>query len=138
MVHTGGMPDGPRELTPLGQLILRRMAELGMSQQQDLATRAGIANSTISRLLYVEQRRAHIPTLRRLAEALDIDPDGLTAFVYGDAANVHTDAALPPLAVEIGRMLAPDSPLPTEERDLLAALLDRVVAPSRPLMRRKS
>ncbi len=125
-----------KKVTPLGRLVLDRMAEIGMTQQNDLAARSGVANSTISRLLYTEQRRAHIPTLRRLAEGLDLDANALVAFVYdGDAA---VPGEVPhPLAAEITRMLAPDSPLPDEERALLVALLDRVVAPSRRLMRRK-
>ncbi len=124
-----------KELTPLGELILRRMAEIGMQRQNELAARSGIADSTISRLLHTEQRRAHIPTLRKLAEGLDLDANALVAFVY-DGDPTEPVAGPHPLAAEIARMLAADSPLPVGERDLLVVLLDRVVAPVRPLMRR--
>ncbi len=129
--------------TALGALLLNRMTELGMRYQADLVRQAAdlghkLSDSTVSRLLY-NDFHPDPPTLRALAAALDIDLTALVLYVYGiDGGEVRPalDGAHP-LAVEIGRMLAGDSPIPAADREMAATILDRVVEPYRPLMRRR-
>ncbi len=136
--HTGAMAAQPsRPMTPLGERVIARMAEIGMRTQRDLVARAEVGEATITRLLY-DHRRPKVETLRQVAVALDLPPDALLTVAYDDASvPLSTFPALPPLAAEIGRMLADDSPIAGEDRERLAAILDAVVAPYRRQMRKR-
>jgi transcriptional regulator with XRE-family HTH domain len=55
---------------------LRRLRERRALRQEDLAALAGIGKNTVNRL---EKNRTepHMTTIRKLAEALDVDPSEL-------------------------------------------------------------
>jgi transcriptional regulator with XRE-family HTH domain len=139
-----------REPTRLGRFILERMAAHGMQRQVDLVRASdqvaesvgadsGISDSTVSRLLYSDSYMPDRDTLVVLAATLQVDYRGLVLFVYEQSAGPPeaTSEPIPPLALEIGRMLAQTSPVPEERRKALEVLLGRVIDPERKYMRRR-
>jgi transcriptional regulator with XRE-family HTH domain len=124
------------QTTPAGQYLTRRMAEVGYKTKSDLADRAGVSRSTITRLYSNPEYRPDIHNMRRLAGALDVDPEVLVAAIYGESTPTEP-ADLHPLAAELGRMLADDSPLSVSGRALHELLIDRAMEPARAEMRGK-
>ncbi len=124
--HTCVVAD-KRELTDLGKAILNAMIAAGMRRQGQLADAAGVSQSTISRLLFFEQRSPNVETLRALATALGLPRDALLNVALGEPPPEGTEAPLHALAAEVGRLLAPDSPLPKREQELLAEMVDRML-----------
>ncbi|MER7280480.1 helix-turn-helix transcriptional regulator [Dactylosporangium sp. NPDC000244] len=120
--------------TPAGRYLTRRMNELGFKTKADLADRAGVSRSTITRLFSNADYRPDIHNMRRLAGALEVDPEVLVAAIYGEAAPAEP-AAIHPLAAELGRMLAEDSPLSVSTRALQEVLVDQVMEGGRREMR---
>lgn len=130
-LHNVGMgtPDQAREPSKLGWFILRRMAETRLSQS-GLATRAKVSPSTISRVLYGDQRITP-DVLQRIAVAVDLEPNVLVDMLYAKRPPPSTSNGPIPIAVEVDRMLGDDSPLDDATRDRLHEILDSVLAPYR-------
>jgi transcriptional regulator with XRE-family HTH domain len=106
----------------------------------EFARDAGVSPSAVSRWINRKER----PTprlLERIAPKMGTSPADLIRLAYPESAAealAELGAAVTevhPLAAEVARMLAPDSPVPAEDRQLLEALLERVVEPLRQYMR---
>ncbi len=130
-----------RTPTPLGDIILKRMADLGYRRQADLARAANLGPDVISRAI-TKPAKPEIPTLRALAATLALDPDTLIAFVHGSGDGLTgtpvraTTPTLDPDIAETNRLLRPDSPLTDDQRDELRAFLRRLNATYLPARRR--
>ncbi len=130
-----------RTPTPLGDIILKRMKDLGYRRQADLARAANLGPELISRAI-TKPLKPDIPTLRALAGALALDPNDLIAFVHRTDDERDTPAvrpttpALDPDIAETNRLLRPDSPLTDDQRDELRAFLRRLNASYLPARRR--
>ncbi|MGI5247576.1 helix-turn-helix domain-containing protein [Dactylosporangium sp. CA-139066] len=129
------MGDKNEPKTPAGHYLEARMKQVGLQRKLDLALAADVSPSTITRLFSVATYRPDVGNVRKLAAALQVSPDELMAGMAGEAAAAPEPPALPPLAAELGRMLADDSPLSERSRQALAALVDRVMDGSRREMR---
>lgn len=109
----------------------------------ELARRTDIDVTTIGRWI----RGAIRPkpeNLRALAPVLGVSYGELLTIAGYGAPTAPTEAAaipkarpLDPLAVELGRMLDPDSPLTDEDRELLRLVVNQVMEPKRKGMRRR-
>lgn len=128
------MGDDEEEKTPAGRYLKRRMAELGFQRKADLADTAGVSRSTITRLFSNADYRPDIDNLRKLATALEVEPDALTAEIYGEATPPKP-VQMHPLAAELARMLATGSPLAEEARSTLEAIVEVAVQSRRREMR---
>lgn len=101
--------------------------------QSDLAREAGVANSTVIRLLRSADSKPDLDTLRRVADALDANPRELLEAAYGrelveafGAASAASGWVPRPLRdVEI--LLAPDSPVSDRRRQRIWHALTSVV-----------
>lgn len=131
MTGTGTEPFGP---------WLRRY----MANQQppitpaELARRIDTSHTTIGRWLN-DQSQPSPANLRAMAPILGLTFGELLARAgYGaEASTVVDDTPADPLITEIGRMLAPDSPLGDDRRRELRSMLLLLVESHRPHMRRR-
>ncbi len=93
------MPKRIRTLSPLGRFIRKRMRELGIRHQKDVAEFIGMTEGGFTDLLYEEGRKPRDETLKRLA-----------AYLQVPLANVHA---------VLGRRTA----ITPEESDLMATAI---------------
>lgn len=135
------MTDDPA--ATFGQWLSRRMDDSRPPiDNAELGRRAGIAPSTVGRIRRGESR-ATPDTLRAMAPVLGVDyVDLMTLAGYGRPAGTLTSVIgqpgpRHPLAVELDRMLADDSPITPDRRRRLEALIDAVMDPERKTMRRR-
>lgn len=128
---------GRPPLSALGELLINRMGEVGMTRQRDLSIAAGVSPSSIHRVMFGTMRPG-VDVLHRIAQALDLNPDQLVKFVYGSRPGPGEPdrPTLHPRVAELQRMLDPESPLTDEDRKLLEILVDRIMDPHRRDMRR--
>jgi len=88
-----------------------------------------------------EDQRPTIRSLERAAPTLGKSITDIVSAAYPDRLPridpPLAPAQLHPLAYEVGRMLAPDSPLSTADRDALTAVFNRMLEPYRRDMRRR-
>ncbi len=136
-----------KEPTRLGRYVLSRMGELGLARQADLVRASGvdpdtgrtrISESTVSRIVLHPGYTPDRDTLVALAAALHLDPKALVLFVFdldGEPAPEYTPH---PRAVQIDRLLGPDSPLADDERQRLDGMLELLVEPLLRPTRRKT
>jgi transcriptional regulator with XRE-family HTH domain len=130
-----------RVATPLGQLLLKRGAELGLRKQVDLARECGVSESTAGRLLY-DQANFDRDTLKRVANALGLDVDAVVRLADGG----EVEAPVPvvevgfrsPEGAELDRMLNPRSPLTDKQRDEIRLFFETMADRYRTVMRRSS
>jgi transcriptional regulator with XRE-family HTH domain len=106
----------------------------------DFARAAGVHPSIVSRWLS-GQAVPTVRTLEKIAPHLRVNKNTLIAIAYPDA-SVEFDAvperpAPHPLALDVERMLADDSPVPDDERATLATLIEHMVAPYRRYLRKR-
>jgi transcriptional regulator with XRE-family HTH domain len=101
------------------------------------ARAAGTDPSVVLRWLSEEQRPT-IRSIERIAPVLGRSIQELVV-AYPDRlrAPEPEPAAIHPLAHELGRMLAGDSPIPEPDRQALERVLDRMLDPYRRVMRRR-
>jgi transcriptional regulator with XRE-family HTH domain len=119
-----GAPDTPGN--EFGRWLEEALYAAGYRSVRALGRESGVDPSLINRWV----SGATQPTasnLRKLAKPLRIDEAELFAVAFGENAS----DAPPPLALEVTRLLGPDSPLDDRERELLTELLNRVLAPYR-------
>lgn len=126
--------DTETPTTPAGRYLQQRMNDLGYKTKADLANAADVSPSTITRLFKRAEYRPDIDVMRRLARGLHVEHDDLVAAIYGETA-VAEPAVMHPLAAELARMLAVDSPLSDPSRQTVEVLVDRAIEPSRREMR---
>lgn len=123
-----------------GTWLTQRMIDCGHERASDLGRATGINPSLISRW----QQDKMVPgmsSLQKLAGPLRTPVQELAARAGHLAGQAPADSAEPerphPLVLDLARMLAEDSPLPDDEREVLATLVDRVIAPYRRHWRRR-
>lgn len=121
--------------------LLSDVIERYYESDSDLAASAGISPSTVSRLVS-GQATPSPATIRKLAPHMRTTEARLRAIVYRDEHPTELGADGPqlhPLAIDLGRMLASDSAVPSGERSTLETLVTAVMAPYRRYLRtRKS
>jgi transcriptional regulator with XRE-family HTH domain len=142
-----------RKEDPTFGQVLAESIELWYESDSDFARKANVSSSAVSRWV----AGAQVPrpeTIEKMApwvkdssgraypaaRLLAIAYPGFAAAASGRTAAT-TQAPLPvhPLARDVVRMLAPDSPLPAAKREALESLLDALVAPYRTYLgKRKS
>lgn len=135
-----------KEPTALGWWLLGEMDARHLSQTE-LSTRMGVAQATISRWIY-RDIRPDTDKLSQLADALGLDEaqradlfrragHSLASIQADEGPAVDVIRPMHPLAVEIQRMLADESPVGERDREMLETILDRVIEPYRKVMRRR-
>ena len=102
------------------------------------ARAAGTDPSVVLRWLSEEQRPT-IRSIERIAPVLGKSINELVRAAYPDRLSgpEPTSPAMHPLAHELARLLADDSPIPRADREALVTVLDRMLAPYRKLSRRR-
>jgi transcriptional regulator with XRE-family HTH domain len=102
------------------------------------ARAVGTDPSVVLRWLSGEQRPT-IRSIERIAPVLGRSINEIVVAAYPD--RVGGPAPAPPvshpLVHELGRILAPDSPVPEHDRVALEAVLDRMLDPYRKVLRRR-
>lgn len=128
--------------------VLVDSIERWYESDSDFARKAGISPSAVSR--YAAGGQVPKPdTIRRMAPWLRdakgraYSAEWLLTIAYPDVMGddgVPTEKlpAVHPLALEVTRLLAEDSPMPPETREILANLLDHLIAPYRRYLRRRA
>jgi transcriptional regulator with XRE-family HTH domain len=103
------------------------------------ARAVGTDPSVVLRWLSEEQRPT-IRSIEKIAPVLGKTINEMVLAAYPDRLGAGTQAVIPPLppiAYELGRMLAADSPIPEDDRRALETVIDRMLDPYRKLMRRR-
>jgi transcriptional regulator with XRE-family HTH domain len=102
------------------------------------ARAVGTDPSVVLRWLSDEQRPT-IRSIERIAPVLGKSINDLVRAAYPDRLGIAAPAsqAIHPLAHELGRLLADDSPIPRGDREALVTVLDRMLEPYRKLTRRR-
>lgn len=103
------------------------------------ARAVGTDPSVVLRWLSEEQRPT-IRSIERIAPVLGKTINEMVQAAYPDRLSGDSQAPVPqlhPLAYEVGRMLAADSPIPGVDRQALETVLERMLDPYRKLMRRR-
>ena len=85
------------------------------------------------------EQRPTISSIERIAPVLGRSITDMVTAAYPDRTGrrVPSQAQVHPLAHELGRILADDSPVPADEREALASVLDRILDPYRRDLRRR-
>jgi transcriptional regulator with XRE-family HTH domain len=123
-VYDVGAPDTPGN--EFGRWLEEALYAAGYRSVRALGRESGVDPSLINRWIKGETQPT-ATNLRKLARPLRIEEADVYAAAFGSEVGVP----LPPLALEVTRLLGPDSPLGDRERELLTELLDRVLAPYR-------
>lgn len=102
------------------------------------ARAVGTDPSVVLRWLSEEQRPT-IRSIERIAPVLGRSINELVLAAYPDRLSGPAPDAPPvhPLAHELARMLADDSPIPPADRQALETVLDRLLDPYRKVLRRR-
>ncbi len=122
-----------------GVYIRDAIQAAGFVTPTQFAREVGTDPSVVLRWISEEQR----PTIRsidRIAPVLGKTINEMVMAAYPDRLShqpTTPTAYLHPLAYELGRMLADDSPIPAAERQALASVLERMLQPYRRDMRRR-
>jgi len=118
-----GFPEYLREAIP----------RMGYQTPTDLAKAAGISPSVVLRWLKGETRPL-VPLLERVAPYLGAKLSTLVRIAYPEIDEelpIEELTPLHPLAAELQRRLGPQSSLSDDEQDILARIIDSVLAPYR-------
>ncbi|WP_189082357.1 helix-turn-helix domain-containing protein [Mangrovihabitans endophyticus] len=121
-----------------GTYLKEAIQAAGFPTPTHFARAVGTDPSVVLRWLSEEQR----PTIRsidRIAPVLGKSIQDLVRAAYPDRLTDHRPAtpAMHPLVGELARILADDSPVPAADREALATVLDRMLAPYRKVLRRR-
>jgi transcriptional regulator with XRE-family HTH domain len=102
------------------------------------ARAAGTDPSVVLRWLSGEQRPT-IRSIERIAPVLGRGINEIVVAAYPDRVGGPPPAppVTPAIVHELGRILAPDSPIPEADRKALEAVLDRMLDPYRKVLRRR-
>jgi hypothetical protein len=87
-----------------------------------------------------EEQRPTIRSIERIAPVLGRSINDLVRAAYPDrlgGADVTPASRLHPMAYDVGRILAEDSPVPADERQALERVLERLLEPYRRELRRR-
>jgi transcriptional regulator with XRE-family HTH domain len=127
--------------------VLASSIERWYESDSDFARKAGVSTSAVSRWVAGE----NVPTPNTIEKIAPYVRDSrgrpisairLTALAFPSLSEVRVQGQVVfepehPLARELARMLADDSPLPADRRENLEALLEALVAPYRIYMRKR-
>lgn len=123
----------PEPLPAFPEYLRQAIPGMGYQTPTEFARAAGISSSVVSRWLN-GQVRPDVPLLERVAPYLGAKLSTLVRIAYpeiDEGLPIEEAAPLHPLAAELQRRLGPQSNLPTDERDILARIVDSVLAPYR-------
>lgn len=127
-----------------GNYIRRAAANLGLERPADISRATGVTPSLLSKW-FRGMERPSMASLHKVAEGLRVPLVDLIVLT-GRASEADLDTATPqlpptfdahPLAVELNRMLADDSPLSAEQRGRLELVVDHSMDPYRGLLKRR-
>ena len=125
---------------PVGFGVYLRDAILaaGFQTPTHFAREVGTDPSVVLRWISGEQRPT-ISSIERIAPVLGHSITDMVTAAYPDRTGrpAPAPAQTHPLAYELGRILAEDSPVPADERRALASVLDRILDPYRRDLRRR-
>jgi transcriptional regulator with XRE-family HTH domain len=127
----------PRPAVGFGGYLKDAIHAAGFPTPTHFARAVGTDPSVVLRWLSEEQRPT-IRSIERIAPVLGKTINELVVAAYPDRVGVSAPAPqVPPLAQELARMLADDSPIPEPDRQALETVLDRMLDPYRKIMRRR-
>ncbi len=144
-----------KQPTEFGYHLLRLMSEAGV-RAADIARSANISGSTLTRYIYGGSKKPDSDTLGRIAQALvraqvahgvDVGdfPDAVEnrhndlLYAAGQRIGVAVDVApMHPFAVELNQMIGEGTPLSGEDVRFIETMFDRLVAPYRTKIRKRS
>ncbi len=133
------MSDVGRQPVGFGAYLRDAILAAGFPTPTHFARAVGTDPSVVLRWLSEEQR----PTIRsidKIAPVLGRTINEMVLAAYPDrlgGSATPAVAQLHPMAYELGRMLAADSPIPEADRRALETVLDRMLEPYRKVMRRR-
>jgi transcriptional regulator with XRE-family HTH domain len=124
--------------TGFGGFLRAAILAAGFETPTHFARAVGTDPSVVLRWLSEEQRPT-IASIERIAPVLGRSINELVRAAYPDRLSGPPPAAptVHPLAHELGRLLADDSPIPQADREALETVLDRMLEPYRKLSRRR-
>lgn len=134
------MSNPAKELTPFGRTIKALMDGYRLTSQAAFAKATKVPASSLSRWLTDPTVTPEPYMLDRVAERLSAsaaDRQRLYERLMVAAGHIPAPEApdptddLPPEAREVGRLLGERSPLPKQEREMLAEMLSRLLSPYR-------
>lgn len=123
----------PEPLPAFPEYLRQAIPRRGYATPTDFARDAGISSSVVSRWLNGHVR-PDVPLLERVAPYLGAKLSTLVRIAYPEIDEGLAAEELPPLhplAAELQRRLGPDSSLPPSEQEILARIVDNVLAPYR-------
>lgn len=124
-----GLPSFP-------EFLLDAIRRAHFATPTDFARAAGVHPSVVSR--WVKGERPTLRLLERVAPTLRVSVRQLVSVAYPGEDEFVPDGPAPhPLALDIERLLAADSPMPDAEREVLATLIEHVVSPYRRYLRKR-
>jgi transcriptional regulator with XRE-family HTH domain len=115
------------------EYLRQAIPQMGYETPTAFARAAGISSSVVSRWLN-GQVRPDVPLLERVAPYLGAKLSTLVRIAYPEIdEGIPIEEAVPlhPLAAELQRRLGPQSTLPDAEQEILARIVDSVLAPYR-------
>lgn len=125
-----------------GHYLAQAINEQGYPTPTDFARDAGVSPSAVSKWIRNIERPS-VRLMERIAPKLERDVRDLIAVAYPEGAGDEAPAPAPhrpashALALELGRMLAEDSPLTAEQRERLVIVVDHSMDPYRGHMRKR-
>lgn len=130
--------DQRREPTGFGSYLRDAIHTAGFTTATQFARAAGTDPSVVLRWISEEQRPT-IRSIERIAPVLEKTINEMVDAAYPDRLGGQPvpSVQLHPLAYEVGRILADDSPVAAEDRQALESVLDRMLDPYRRDMRRR-
>lgn len=115
------------------EYLRQAISEMLYETPTEFARAAGISSSVVSRWLN-GQVRPDVPLLERVAPHLGAKLSTLVRIAYpeiDDGIPIQDGPALHPLAAEVQRRLGPQTTLTSDEQDILARIIDSILAPYR-------
>jgi transcriptional regulator with XRE-family HTH domain len=126
--------DGQAGSTAWAQCIRDLRSARGLTQGE-FAEKVGVSRHTVMRWEAGAPTNDY-DTVTRIADTFGLSSADLFALL-SDATHVELPPQLHPRVAELARILAPDSPLPDDERAWLLTTLDVVMDRARAYMRPK-
>lgn len=128
-----------REPLGFGAYLRDAIQAGGFTTPTQFARAVGTDPSVVLRWISEEQRPT-IRSIERIAPVLGKTISEMVVAAYPDHLGLEPTAppALHPLAYDVGRILAEDSPVPAEDRKALASVLDHMLDPYRRHFRRRT
>jgi transcriptional regulator with XRE-family HTH domain len=120
----------PEPLPGFPTYLREAITKMGYETPTEFARTAGISSSVVSRWLN-GQVRPDIPLLDRIAPHLGAKLATLVRIAYpeiDEGLPLEQAPALHPLAAELQRRLGPQSTLPDDEKEVLARIVDSLLA----------